>query len=503
MPISTTIDSAAALYALMTTTNAGDLAQSYIQTADIDMSSYGNPSKSIAGTETSTPYDFAGTYDGQGYTITIGNVVSDYTGLFDSVATPGIVKNVNVIYNNALSLSVSGTNFNNTWGGLVGALTVSSVSNCSVTFNNTVSVTALATAIPMGLLCGFMGQNSSISNSQVIINSAINIAGADNSNIGLICGQSGDSTITDCSVTSSSSSYNISLTVNDSSTGSDYSSIGLVCGFFGTNFTQLNQPLLKNITINLNNTGNVTLNNISVTPGTTYIGAICGTLDGDSTAGSTDAINCIVNINNNQTLVAALNDFGQLVDNATITNSLFTWTTTTDNTLLNFTTTRPSPAVSVKYVNSITNTYNLPSGNYYIPNTTSSLIVGPETLSLQSQTSPAGIIINGILYSVGTKYASSNIGYAYTINVKGVGSMYFDFDITGITSDPLQCICQVNNYPVNPQTGVTEDSRITNIVQDKTIRSSIDREFAAQSVIYPKFKSYSDYIKYLQGGLKY
>jgi len=31
----------------------------------------------------------------------------------------------------------------------------------------------------------------------------------------------------------------------------------------------------------------------------------------------------------------------------------------------------------------------------------------------------------------------------------------------------------------------------------------IDNEIANNSVIYPKFRSYSDYIKYVQAGLKY
>ena len=102
MPISTIIDSPAALYALMTTTDTADLSQHYTQTANIDMSTYGEPSQSIAGSDTPTPYDFSGIYDGQGYTITIGDV-SDYTGLFDTVVsrtgiTSGIIKNINVIY---------------------------------------------------------------------------------------------------------------------------------------------------------------------------------------------------------------------------------------------------------------------------------------------------------------------------------------------------------------------------------------------------------------------
>lgn len=495
------INSAQDLYDLLMNSTS-NLNRSFIQTANIDMTGF--TSKSIAGTETDTPYNFSGTYDGGGFTITIYAVETDWTGLFDSVVIQGVIRNVNVIYSNALSLTVSGTNFNDTWGGLVGDIDVATISNCSVTFNNTIQVSA-AGGVPIGLLCGLMAQNSSMSNSRVVINAAVTLAGGDNSNIGLICGQSTDSTITNCSVSSSSSSYNISLTVNDSSSvPSSYSSIGLMCGFFGTSFTQLNQPLLTSNTVNLNNNGNVTLNNTG-TGGTTYIGAICGTMDGDSVAGTTDATDCIVNINNNQTLVRALTDFGQLIDNTSIQGSLFSYITTTGNSLVTFSP-KPSPPVSVTYINSITNNYPLSSGNYYIPNTTGSIIIGPQTISLESQTSPAGIKINGTLYANGTSYSSANSAYSYTIYVKGVGSMYFGLDILGIanTADtPEECICQVNNCSTNPQTGITGDSRITNTIQDKTIRVNVDREFATKSVVYPKFKSYSDYMKYLQAGLKY
>jgi hypothetical protein len=331
MPISTTIDTPAALYALMTTTDTADLAQSYTQTANIDMSTY--TSKSIAGTETTTPYDFSGIYDGQGYTITIGDV-TDWTGLFGSIARPtppaigGIIKNINVIYKNALTITVSGINFNYTWGGLVGNLDVASIENCSVTFNNTLQVTATANEIPISLLCGFMAQNSMISNSKVIINNSISLIGNSNSSVSLLCGQATDSTITGCSVTSSSGSYNILLQGNNNiSTPDSYCFIGLLCGYFGTNNTTLNQPVLTNNIVNLNNSGSVTLNSIGIAD--TIIGAICGILRGGSIAGPTKATNCIVNINNNQTLAGALTDFGQLVDNTTIQGCLFTWTTTT------------------------------------------------------------------------------------------------------------------------------------------------------------------------------
>ena len=167
----------------------------------------------------------------------------------------------------------------------------------------------------------------------------------------------------------------------------------------------------------------------------------------------------------------------------------------------------PPAGTAVSYVNNYSNIYALPSGNYYIPNATGSLQMGSQTITLASQTSPDGILINGVLYLVGTTYSASNSTYLYTISVNGVGSMYFGLVAIivpqNMANNTIECVCQINSCSTNPQTGITADSRITNMVEDKTIRVNVEREFATNSVIYPKFKSYSDYIKYLQAGLKY
>ena len=511
MPISTIINSPDALYALMITTDTADLSQTYTQTANIDMSTYGEPSQSIAGSDTLTPYDFTGIYNGQGYTITIGDV-SDYTGLFDTVAprpgvtVSGIINNVHVIYKNAIEITLDNTINNLYWGGLVGGIVTSTITNCSVTINNNITIIS-PNAAPVGMFCGFMGQNSSITGSRLIINGSITCLGTANTSIGLLCGEVFDSDVINCSVTSSSSAYNISLTSDLNS------SIGLICGLCAANILSvpIRRTSLINNTVNLNNNGTITINTTNIT-NSIYKGAICGTIDGDSTPGTTYQTivsNCAVNINNNQSLVGEFNDFfGQITDNPTITNCQFLYRTTTNNTsrVMNITPT-PTAETAVIYVNNYSNTYTLISGNYYIPNTTGSLNLGSHTLTLASQISPDGILINGILYSIGTIFSESSNLYLYTLSVKGVGSMYFGLVTLLIpqigVNKSLECLCQINSCSTNPQTGVTEDSRITNMVEDKTIRVNVEREFATNSVIYPKFKSYSDYIKYLQGGLRY
>jgi hypothetical protein len=492
------INTSADLYALMTTTDQSVLAQSYIQTTNIDMTGF--TSQSIA----ADYHDFTGIYDGQGYTITIGSVVSGFTGLFDSLGKPnapavgGIVKNINLIYNNNIT-----NNTNNYWGGLVGIMAVCSILNCSVTYKGTTNITTTSSAIPIGLVCGFMGQGSTITNTNLIIKNGVTISGGDNNVIGLLCGLSSSSYISGCSVTSTGT-FNISLTVTDNTTSGDYSTIGLLTGTSNASITQVISPLLLNNTVNLNNNGTITLANLG--SGTTYTGAISGTLDGDSDLGTTDVQACTININNNQTLVGGFNDFfGQTTDNPQIIGCQFNYTTTTNNTSRPLTITPTPPVASVIYTNSYDGSYSLSSGNYYIPGTTASLITGSQTTSLQSQTGgSSGIKINGTLYSVGSSDSFSNYTYLYTILVKGVGSMYFGLDISQIPNiTTTDCICQVNNYSVNPQTGITADSRITNMREDKVIRINVDNEIANNSVIYPKFRSYSDYIKYVQAGLKY
>jgi hypothetical protein len=462
------------------------------------MSSYGSDSESIASGSA-----FEGIYDGGGFTITIGNILTNYTGLFATLDRPtpptigGIVKNTNIIYQNTISLSPT-----TVWGGLVGEMSVCSIINCSVIINGNLTLSVGNNGYA-GLLCGFMGQESSITNSLITINNSISIEGGNDNEIGLLCGLAEDSIITDCSIVGGTDTYNISLKANEN-TDSD---VGLICGYFGVNITTLTPPLFKNITVSLNNTGDIILD--STTSGQPINnGAICGTIIG-ATGDITVIENCRININNNQTLTGAFNDFfGQVIDNTQISGCQFNYTTTTNNTSRPLTIS-PTPVIApVVYTNSFTDVYSLASGsNYYIPDGSATLVLGSQPILIESQTSPAGIIINGTLYPIGANYSSANSIYSYTIFVKGVGSMYFGFNyneiFNNIIDTPEECICQVNSCSTNPQTGITADSRVTNIREDKTIRVNVDREFARNSVIYPKFKSYGDYMKYLQAGLKY
>lgn len=513
--MTTPINNAADLYALMTTVNPTvDLAKSYIQTDNIDMSGY--TSVSIARTIGLQPYDFSGIYDGGGYTITIGDVVSTYTGLFDSLAKPagvgGIVKNVNVIYQNPISLILS---TGAVWGGLVAEMAVCSIQNCSVTINDDSSIAINTLNSDIGLICGFMGQNSSITNTRLIINNTTELQGVNGASVGLICGQCDNSTISNCSVTTSSGAFDVIV-----KTGQSQDSVaGLICGSVNDSFTLLNVPVLENITINLNNNGRIIIDNISAPDPPTPLGAFCGIIN-VSESRTVYIRQCSVNINNNQTLTGPFsNFFGQKGVNTFTIQCEFNYTTVTNNTSRPLTVNPIPPAGTVVLYTQVMDDGTAPryflasGGNYYIPDRFATLVIGSEYIDLDSQTGPAGIrIYNNIdidvFQPVGTTFTSSVPNYNYSIIVKGVGSMYFGlnysyFENNNIIVTPEECICEAPVCSTNPQTGISANSRITNIREDKIIRINVDREIMRNSVNYPKFKSYSDYMKYLQAGLKY
>lgn len=83
------------LYALMTTTNAVELADSYTLMNDIDMTGYVSPSRSIG---PSTTYPFTGNFNGQGFTIKIGTTTGAYGGLFGILGGSANISDVNVVY---------------------------------------------------------------------------------------------------------------------------------------------------------------------------------------------------------------------------------------------------------------------------------------------------------------------------------------------------------------------------------------------------------------------
>jgi hypothetical protein len=506
MPLPTNINSAAALYALMTTSDTADLAQTYIQTANIDMSNYPSPAESVAHAVGSTFYTFSGIYDGGNYTITIGNVVSTYTGLFDTLAKPisgsgGIVKNINLIYQNTISNIL----VTDTWGGLVGEMAVCSIDNCSVTINELLSITLNQIDSDIGVICGFMGQNSSITNTRLIINNTIQLEGKNSSNVGLLCGQNSNSSITNCSITTASTAFDISL-----KTGQSLDSVtGLICGGVYDSLTAIDTAFLENITVNLNNNGLIIIDNISAPDPPTPIGAFCGTINGDGSPTPIIVRNCTININNNQELEGEFNIFFGSVTNVEVQNCLYNYITEYGNSS-EIITINPAPPVntSLVYTGSYTNVYSLASGgNYYTPDNSITILLGSQSITLIK--SIEGIVINGTFQPVGTTYSSFTPQYTYDISVKGVGSMYFGFSYDQISNSSAaadqaapECACEINNCATKSYTGITANSIITNAVEDKTIRANVNRQFATKSVVYPKFKSYSEYMKYLQAGLR-
>ena len=134
------------LYALMTSTNVVELADSYTLMNDIDMTDYVSPSRSIG---PSTTYPFKGTFDGQGFTIKIGPTVTNYAGLFGAFGGSATISNVNVTYvavAGDVSATFSGSGVG-TLGGYAGGffavavapVTYITVTDCNVLYEGNVT----------------------------------------------------------------------------------------------------------------------------------------------------------------------------------------------------------------------------------------------------------------------------------------------------------------------------------------------------------------------------
>jgi hypothetical protein len=260
--------------------------------------------------------------------------------------------------------------------------------------------------------------------------------------------------------------------------------------------------LINNISGTFNNNGSITiLGNTTYPPGA-MIGYI------ENIVGIININNITININNNQS-ISQFNDFFGSTTGDGITNiqagTIFTYPTTTNNTSRPLTIVpAPTPA-PVIYINSYTNTYpSLPIGNYYMPGNTSFIELNP-TIRLDSL-GPDGIYIDLVLYPTGSIYTfTDNTGTIYDLTVFGVGSMYFGLKLyipPEVIAAIEACSCDINAI-VNPQTGITADSRIVNALEANQIRSSVDQEILTQYVGYPKFKTYRDYALYIQGKLRY
>jgi len=457
---------------------------SYILDNDIDMSSY-----------TSLSIDqFAGNFDGGGHTISIGPVDPGYLGFFYriiNVFNSTTINNLTIKYTQAINLTLTGGH----WGGLIAwslIATSFTVSNCNCIYMDTVQLISPINNTYASLLFGQMTIPSpNITNCNVIINAGIRIVASNQSClIGLLFGGGRDFSVSNCSVVANSGAYNIILDVRDIQCYA-----GLLIGLI-TN--TVSGYTYNNISGTFNNNGNI---NILQGPTPNTCGAMIGA--NERTAESIQINNMTININNNQ----SLNQFPDFFGEGTIiaTGAIFTYPTTTDNTSRPLTIVpAPTPA-PVTYINSYANTYpSLPIGNYYMPGITSFIELNP-TIRLDSL-GPDGINIDLVLYPTGSIYTfTDNTGTTYDLTVFGVGSMYFGIKLN-IPPEAIAaieaCSCDINAV-VNPQTGITADSRIVNALQANQIRSSVDQEILTQYVGYPKFKTYRDYALYIQGKLRY
>ena len=153
------LTTASELYALMQSTNAGDMENSYTLGNDIDMTSY--LSESIG--KLSTP--FIGNFNGNGHTITIGNTLdNNYFGLFGVVGPDSTVITLTIIYTQDITIhSLTDTYF----GGICGISdSTTTIDNTTVIYNSNVHITISSTGfIKHG---GCIGHNNGVCTNNIV-----------------------------------------------------------------------------------------------------------------------------------------------------------------------------------------------------------------------------------------------------------------------------------------------------------------------------------------------
>jgi len=486
---------ASALYNLMTSINDTNLSKIYVLGNDIDMTGFTSVSIGNA------PHIFTGCFDGAGHTVIIRDISSSYVGFFNNIENliyNNYVKNLTITY--AQSINISGWI---SWGGLIAHIlpnTNCSVANSNCIYLNQVQLTTIQNDTKAALFIAYIDSNiSTVTGCSVFINAEIQIDSLSSqfNTTGLLCGQIDNGTINSCSVVANSGTYDIIISQNPI-IGNPIS--GLLIAYV-TN----NRPGVTSYSNNsciFNNNGSITVNKNPSSLAGAMIGAI---IIANTTTITIDTTT--ININNNQSINIVEDFFGSVGGFGTFTPGggiIFTYQTTTDNTSRPLTIVpAPTPA-PVTYINSYIATYPpLSIGNYYIPYTQANIEFN-TTIALAS-TAPDGITIDSVLYPTGSIYTFTDTGTIYDLTVFGVGSMYFGLKLH-ITAEAIAaieaCSCDINAI-VNPQTGITADSRIVNALEANQIRSSVDQEILTQYVGYPKFKTYRDYALYIQGKLRY
>ncbi len=273
------------LYNLMISTDVtsgGVLTRNYTLGNDIDMTKLDQnlyPAQSIG----KSGINFSGSFNGNNYTITIGNVNSTYNGLFGFVisSNSNTIQNVNLVYKNSISISTN----NNYIGGFIGFMENFILTNCNVRFENNVTIDGFysggfcggnlgtinncnfvilgTTSINGNQIGGFIGTNfGSTNNCVAIFGPTTTISSTQTSNrIGGLCGNIGKNSVI----------YNSHCIFGDTTIISGSTSGGIIgynngsleyCSCFFYNYKIYGTTIFNTIRGFAGKDGSLTLNNI-------------------------------------------------------------------------------------------------------------------------------------------------------------------------------------------------------------------------------------------------
>ncbi len=236
----------------------------FLQTDNIDLQDIGLLNQTLSGNN-----EFTGVYDGDGYSISnlqINKNTSDNIGLFSTVGSSGVIKNVDL-------------------------------KEINITGNNNVGAVC---GVNKGVLENIIIQNSNTSNKIYGIN-----------NIGGICGNNSGGTITNC--------YNNGVKTEGNN------NVGGIAGYSENN-SHINDSICSSVISGNDSVGGISgksinsyltnVENISNVTGTSNVGGICGYADGLTSTGYLYNNRDNVNKINGTNSVGGI--FGNLINNSSI-----------------------------------------------------------------------------------------------------------------------------------------------------------------------------------------
>lgn len=415
---------------------------------------------------------FQGNFNGNGHTVTLGNITNTYCGFF--YFTSGSVEDLTVKYINNGIVITDTTNNANSSGGLM-SLCAGNVSNCHIILPNNVTIGKPAD----GFCGGFIGNiTSTISNCSLIVGDSLSIIG--NNFTGGFIGNMNGGLITNCFAI---------IGNNLLMTGAD---IGGVVGF---------GFIINNFSLTIGDNCSI------ISTSNQYIGGIIGDTANTSLTVLSD-IKAIYGDNTTITGSTVGGVGGQIYNVATINNTIVLFK---DNTQLTGSIRAGGilgRGIADSNVFALYNDYSIiaPSAGaiYGI-----SAPIGPSILA-----NSCGIpLVGSNVTDMSTISLGIIIGYLQTIPylvglIPYIEATYCPNPVIPSIINQPECNCTAELCTSNPQVTNYDESEDKSRRADQTVRSNLDVKLlelqnGTRISSVPIFKSYQEMMMWKQGACKY